>query len=160
MKDQVPLIRSSTPTASPAALARLLLAPAQPARVIWAILGLAAIAVGVAGFLHGRLFHEGYSQVTVIGPLFLLNELSSGVVIALLLLRRPWLFALGALGISVGAVVSIVISHTTSLFGFAEHRYSTAAATIVAAECVASVLVVIALGLAARLGLGTEEAQR
>jgi hypothetical protein len=160
VKDQVSLIRSSAPLASPAALVRLLLAPARPARVIWAILGLAAIAVGVAGFLHGRLFHEGYSQVTVIGPLFLLNELSSGVVIALLLLRRPWLFALGALGISVGAVISIVISHTTSLFGFAEHRYSTAAATIVVAECVASVLVVIALGLAARLGLGIEEARR
>jgi hypothetical protein len=160
MKDKVELIRSPALPASPAALARLLLAPANPARVIWAILGLAAIAVGLAGFLHGRLFHEGYSQVTVIGPLFLLNEISSGVVIALLLLRRPWLFALSALGISVGAVVSIVISHTTSLFGFAEHAYSADATTIVAAECVAAVLVVIALGLAARLGPGTEEAGR
>jgi hypothetical protein len=154
------LPHSPTIPASPAALTRLLLAPANPARVIWAILGLAAIAVGVAGFLHGRLFHQGYSHVTVIGPLFLLNEISSGVVIALLLLRRPWLFALSALGISVGAVVSIVISHTTSLFGFAEHAYSTTATTIVVAECVAAVLVVIALGLAARLGLGAEEAER
>jgi hypothetical protein len=146
--------------ASPAALVRLLLGPAQPARLIWGILGLAAVAVGVAGFLHGRLFHQGYSQVTVIGPLFLLNEISSGVVIALLLLRRPWLFALGALGISVGAVVSIVISHSTSLFGFAEHQYSAAATAIVVAECVATALVLVALGLAARLGLGTEEAGR
>jgi len=150
------LIRSSAAPASPAALARLLLAPASPNRAIWAILGLAAVAVGVAGFLHGRLFHEGYSQVTVIGLLFLLNEISSGLVIVLLLLRRPWLFALGALGISVGAVVSIVISHTTSLFGFAEHAYSTTATTIVAAECVATALVLVALGLAARLGLGIE----
>ncbi len=157
MKDQVPLIHSSAPSLSPVALTRLLLAPARPARAIRVILGLAAVAVGVAGFLHGRLFHEGYSEVTVIGPLFLLNEISSGVVIALLLLRRPWLFALSALGISVGAVISIVISHTTSLFGFAEHAYSTAAATIVVAECVAAVLVLVALGLAARLGLGIEE---
>ena len=141
-------------------LARLLLSPARPAPVIRGILGLAAVAVGVAGFLHGRLFHEGYSEVAVIGPLFLLNEISSGVVIALLLLRRPWLFALGALGISVGAVVSIVISHTTSLFGFAEHRYDARATTIVIAECVTAVLVVLALALATRLGLGTEEADR
>lgn len=154
------LIHSSAPSLSPTALTRLLLAPARPPRVIWAILGVAAIAVGIAGFLHGRLFHQGYSQVTVIGPLFLLNELSSGVMIALLLLRRPWLFALGALGISVGAVISIVISHTTSLFGFAEHRYSTAATTIVVAECAAAALVLIALALAARLGLGTEEPGR
>jgi hypothetical protein len=159
-KDPSALIHSSAPSLSPTALTRLLLAPARPPRVIWAILGLAAIAVGIAGFLHGRLFHQGYSQVTVIGPLFLLNELSSGVMIALLLLRRPWLFALGALGISVGAVISIVISHTTSLFGFAEHRYSTAATTIVVAECAAALLVVIALALAARLGLGTEEPGR
>jgi hypothetical protein len=156
VKDQAALLN----TPAPPALARMLLAPARPARAIWVLLGLAAIAVGVAGFLHGRLFHQGYSQVTVIGPLFLLNELSSGVVIALLLLRRPWLFALGALGISVGAVVSIVISHSTSLFGFAEHAYSTDATTIVVAECVATALVLTALGLAARLGLGTEEGAR
>ena len=150
----------STVPHSPPALARLLLGPAQPARVIWGLLGLAAVAVGLAGFLHGRLFHEGYSEVTVIGPLFLLNEIGSGVVIALLSLRRPWLFALGALGISVGAVVSIVISHTTSLFGFAEHAYSADATTIVVAECVVIALVLIALGLAARLGPGTEERGR
>jgi hypothetical protein len=160
VKDQVALIQSAASSLSPTAIARLLLAPARPARAIWAILGLAAVAVGVAGFLHGRLFHQGYSQVTVIGPLFLLNELSSGAVIVLLLLRRPWMFAMGALGISVGAVVSIVISHSTSLFGFAEHQYSTAATTIVAAECAATVLVLIALGLAARLGLGIEEPAR
>jgi len=160
VKAQVPLLRSPAPPASPAALVRLLLAPARPARVIWAILGLAAIAVGTAGLLHGRLFHEGYSQVTVIGPLFLLNELSSGAVIAMLLLQRPWLFAVGALGISVGAVISIVISHTTSLFGFAEHAYSGEATAIVVAESVATGLVLTAFGLAARLGLGTEARAR
>ncbi|HLI59708.1 MAG TPA: hypothetical protein VKV21_08590 [Solirubrobacteraceae bacterium] len=133
---------------------RLLLAPARPALPIRVTLALAAVAVGIAGYLHGRLFHEGYAQVAVIGPLFLLNEISSGVVIALLFLRRPWLFAIGALGISVGAVVSIVISHTTSLFGFAEQRYDARATTIIVAECVAAGLVLLAFGLAARFGLG------
>src|SRR5579875_408026 len=139
---------------------RLLLAPARPALPIRVTLALAAVAVGIAGYLHGRLFHEGYSQVTVIGPLFLLNELSSGAVIAMLLLQRPWLFAVGALGISVGAVISIVISHTTSLFGFAEHAYSSEATAIVVAESVATGLVLTAFGLAARLGLGTEARAR
>lgn len=139
-----------------AARVRMLLGPSRPAVAIRGFLGLAAVAVGVAGYLHGRLFHEGYAQVKVIGPLFLLNELSSGVVIALLLLRRPWLFAMGALGISGGAVVSIVISHTTSLFGFAEHRYDGRATAIVISECVAVLLVLVALALASRLGVGAE----
>lgn len=149
---------SAIPSSTPAR-ARLLFGATDPPRPVWAVLVLAAVAVGVAGFLHGRLFHEGYAQVTVIGPLFLLNEVSSGVVIALLFLRRPWLFAMGALGISVGAVVSIVISHTTSLFGFAEHRYDALATVIIAAECAAAVLVVLAAGLGARLGLGAERAR-
>lgn len=147
------------PSSAPARV-RSLLAPAEPARPIVVILGLAAVGVGIAGFLHGRLFHEGYSHVAIIGPLFLLNEVSSGVVIALLLLRRPWLFAMGGLGISVGAVVSIVISHTTSLFGFAEHGYDARATIIVAAECAAAALILIALALATRFGLGVEEGQR
>jgi len=147
------------PSTAPARV-RLLLGPAEPALPIRVVLGLAAVAVGVAGFLHGRLFHEGYGQVPIIGPLFLLNEISSGAVIALLLLRRPWLFATGALGISVGAVVSIVISHTTSLFGFAEHRYSATATTIIVAECAATALALLALGLATRFGLGAEETGR
>jgi hypothetical protein len=160
VKANSPRMPSLALPSSASAGARLLLSPARPILPIRATLGLAAVAVGVAGFLHGRLFHEGYAQVTIIGPLFLINEISSGLVIALLLLRRAWLFAMGALGISVGAVVSIVISHTTSLFGFAEHRYDARATTIVAAECVAAALVLVALGLAARFGLGAEEAQR
>jgi hypothetical protein len=47
---------------------------------------LAAAAVGVAGCFHGRLCHEGYGQVNDVGPLFLLNELGSGAVIAVFLL--------------------------------------------------------------------------
>ena len=114
----------------------------------WGLLALAAIAVGVAGYLHGRLFWDGYAQVRVVGPLFWLNAVGSGVVIALLLLGRALMFAAGAVMISLGAIVSILISHSTSFFGFAEHRYDGRATTIVVAECVAAGLVLVAMGFA------------
>jgi hypothetical protein len=120
----------------------------RPPRVVWALLIVAAAAVGVAGYLHGHLFWDGYAQAGVVGPLFLLNAIASGIVIALLCLGRPLLFALGALAISLGSVVSILISHSTSFFGFAEHRYDSRATAIVVAEIVASVLVVLALAIA------------
>lgn len=122
-----------------------------PARVSWpagAAMALAAIAVGIAGYLHGHLFHEGYSRVAVVGPLFLLDEIASGLTIVLLLLRRLLLFVLAVLSISVGSLVAILISHSTSFFGFAEHRYDSRATTIVVAEIAAVLLVIAALALA------------
>ena len=123
---------------------RSLIAPGEATAPVVTVLVVAAGAVGVAGYLHGRLFHQGYSHVAVVGPLFLLNVLGSGATIVLLLARRYVPFMLSALGISVGAVVSIVISHTTSFFGFAEHRYDARATTIVIAEIVAAALVLAA----------------
>ena len=128
----------------------VLLAPGEAPVAAVVALGLAAVAVGVAGYLHGRLFHQGYAHVSVVGPLFELNVIGSGLTIVLLLGRRYALFMGGALSISLGAVVSIVISHTTSLFGFAEHRYDARAVTIVIAEIAAAALVLVAAVLARR----------
>jgi hypothetical protein len=120
----------------------------DPSPPVWTLLALAAVGVGVAGYLHGRLFWEGYDHVAWVGPLFLLNLIASGVVIALLLVGFPLLFALGGLTISIGAIASILISHSTSFLGFAEHRYDGRATTIVVAEIVAAVLCLVALRVA------------
>ena len=125
-----------------------LLAPTRPPLLAWVLLLTAAAAVGVAGYLHGHLFWEGYRPIAVVGPLFWLNVIGSGIVIATLLLGRPLLFALGALSISLGSVVSILISHSTSFFGFAEHRYDARATAIVVSEIVAAALVLVALAVA------------
>jgi hypothetical protein len=106
------------------------------------------IVVGVAGYLHGRLFWEGYDHVTWVGPLFLLNLIASGLIIVLLLVGFPLLFALGGLGISLGASVSILISHSTSFLGFAEHHYDGRATTVVVAESIAAALCLLALTIA------------
>jgi hypothetical protein len=91
-----------------------------------------------------------------VGPLFLINTVGSGIVIALLLLGRPLLFALGALAISLGSVVSILISHSTSFFGFAEHRYDGRATAIVVAEIVAIAVTLLALAIARETIVQTE----
>ena len=131
-------------------LMRTLLAPGELPTIVWVALTIAAVGIGVAGYLHGQLFWQGYSHVAVVGPLFILAEIGSGVAIIFLLLRRWILFVANALAISLGAVVSIFISHTSSFFGFAENAYGFRATTIVVAEIVAAVLCVVAAGLARR----------
>ena len=125
-----------------------MLAPGSVPAPALVALWIAAVAVGLAGYLHGHLYHEGYAHVFVVGPLFLLNVIGTGVVIVTLLLRRYAVFASGVLSISLGAIVSILISHSTSFFGFAEHRYDWRAATIVIAEIVAAVMILAAAAIA------------
>jgi hypothetical protein len=135
-------------------LTRGLLAPGELPVAAWVALGIAAVAIAVAGYLHGQLFWQGYSHVAVVGPLFILAEIGSGATVIFLLLRRWILFIANALAIALGAVVSIFISHTTSFFGFAEGAFGFRANAIVISEIVAIVLVVVGAGLA-RKELGT-----
>ena len=111
---------------------------------------LAAVCFAVAGYLHVRLFYGGYREVAVVGPLFLLNGVGTLVALLFLVLKRIALYALGVLTICVGAIVSILISHSTSFFGFAEGGYDATATVIVATEIAAVVLVTAGLLLNGR----------
>jgi mono/diheme cytochrome c family protein len=120
--------------------------PPLPASVA---LVLAAIAFVIGGVDHARLFHRGYAEVEVVGPLFLLNAIGTLVVVLLLAFDRVRLFVLGVLAISLGSIVSIVISHSSSFFGFAEGGYDTDATVILAAEAASVLLVLLACALGA-----------
>ncbi|MGH2841436.1 MAG: hypothetical protein ACRDKY_11505, partial [Solirubrobacteraceae bacterium] len=113
---------------------RALLKPCDPGPLAMGILALAALAVCVAGFEHARLFHRGYAEVDIVGPLFILNAVGSTVVILMLVFGRVWPFVLGALSIVVPSLVSIYSSHTTGFFGFREGGYDEATTLVVAAE--------------------------
>jgi hypothetical protein len=142
-------------------LTRAALAPGELPAAAWVALGVAAVGVAIAGYLHGQLFWQGYSHVAVVGPLFILAEIGSGVTVVMLLLGRPLLFMANALAIALGAVVSIFISHTTSFFGFAEGDWGLRANLIVMSEIAAIVLVIVAAGLARReLGALVSGAER
>src|SRR5207237_1370858 len=90
------------------------------------------LAVGV---VHAQQYYSAYfSFVPTIGTLFLLSFVGSGVVGVVLLapVRRLGgrlgeailvLAALGAIGIAVGSLASLLISEYTPLFGFMESGY-------------------------------------
>jgi hypothetical protein len=115
------------------------------------LLALAAAGVLVAGFQHARLFHRGYAEVEVVGPLFFMNAIGSAVVVLALIAERVWVFVLGALSICVPSLVSIAISHSSVGFlGFREGGYDADALVIVAAELGAAVFALLGAAAAAR----------
>jgi hypothetical protein len=130
---------------------RRLLQSSRPGAVALVLLALAAAGVLVAGFQHARLFHRGYAEVEVVGPLFFMNAIGSAVVVLALIAERVWVFVLGALSICVLSLVSIAISHSSVGFlGFREGGYDADALVIVAAELAAAVFALLGAAAAAR----------
>ena len=81
---------------------------------------LAAVAVLVSAAVHLYLWQDGYKDVDVIGPAFLLNA-AGGVVIAVLLLAwSHWIPAFLALGFGASTLGAFILSTTVGLFGLQE----------------------------------------
>ena len=81
---------------------------------------LAAVAVLVSAGVHLYLWDDGYKDVDVIGPAFLLNA-AGGVVIAVLLLAwSHWIPAFLALGFGASTLGAFILSTTVGLFGLQE----------------------------------------
>ncbi len=105
---------------------------------------LTAAGVLVSGAVHLQLWLDGYSDIDVIGPLFLLNA-GAGLVIAVMVLAwRHWLPLLAAVGFGASTLVAFVISATVGLFGV--HETWTGGAVLTAA---ASELAAVVFGVAA-----------
>jgi hypothetical protein len=96
---------------------------------------LGAVSILLVGGVHAQQYYYAYfSVVPTIGTLFLLSFIGAGIVGAVLispvrLLGRTVgdaalvVAALGAIGIAVGTLVSLLISEYTPLFGFMESGY-------------------------------------
>jgi hypothetical protein len=94
-----------------------------------------AVSILVVGAVHAQQYYGAYfSVVPTIGTLFLLSFIGSGVVGAVLLapVRRLGrnvgdlilvLAALGAIGIALGSLASLLWSEYMPLFGFMESGY-------------------------------------
>lgn len=95
---------------------------------VWALRVLGAALLAAMGWIHLDLWLDGYRDIDVIGPAFLLDTLAGFGLAALLLVtpRRfvPWIAGLGALT-AAGTLGALLLSTTVGLFGFTE---STAAA--------------------------------
>ncbi len=79
-----------------------------------------AVAALVSAAVHLILWFDGYRDIDVIGPAFLLNAVA-GTVIAVLLLRwRHWVPAFLVTGFGASTLGAFVISATVGLFGVHE----------------------------------------
>jgi hypothetical protein len=96
---------------------------------------LGAVSILVVGGIHAEQYYEDFfSVVPTIGTLFLLSFIGAGLLGTVLFLpvrrlgRRVGdlilsLAALGAIGIALGTLVSLLISEYRPLFGFMESGY-------------------------------------
>lgn len=94
-----------------------------------------AASVLVVGGIHAQQYYQAYfSAVPTIGTLFLLSFIGAAIVGVVLLAPVRLLgrgvgdvilaiAALGAIGIAVGTLVSLLVSEYTPLFGFMESGY-------------------------------------
>jgi hypothetical protein len=91
--------------------------------LLWALRVVGAALMAAMGWIHLDLWLDGYRNIPIIGPAFLLNIVAGFGLAALLLItpRRflPWVAALGALA-SLGTLGALLLSTTVGLFGFKE----------------------------------------
>jgi CBS domain containing-hemolysin-like protein len=133
---------------------------ARPTQTAMRYAGAAAV-VGV-GAVHAQQYYDAYfSVVPVIGSLFLLSFIGSGLVAATLLapVRRLGpaigdvvlvLAALGGIGIALGSLVSLLVSEYAPLFGFMESGYRLAIVLAIVFDALATVFLGAFVALIAR----------
>ena len=121
------------------------------ARAADALRRLGALATIVVGVVHLQQYADFIHDVPTIGVLFLLNAAGAGAVTILLATRRAALGAVGAIGLSAGALVSIAISMTDrGLFRYTEPTFRAPVAIAVVAE-VAAIALLLAYLLVRRM---------
>jgi hypothetical protein len=79
---------------------------------------LGAVLILMNGGVHLYLWHQAYSAVSVIGPLFLLNAVSAVVIAAALVWKPEAIAALLGLALSAGTFGAFLLAATVGLFGF------------------------------------------
>jgi hypothetical protein len=96
--------------------------------LLWALRILGAALLAAMGWIHLDLWLDGYRDIDVIGPAFLLNTIAGfGLAVLLLVTPRPllpWVAGLGALT-ALGTLGALLLSTTVGLFGFVESTAAT-----------------------------------
>lgn len=109
---------------------------------------LGALAMLVVGAVHLQQYADFISDVPTIGVLFVLNGLGAGVVVVMLATRHAVLGALGAIAISAGSIISILISMTDGgLFDYTEPTLRAAVVVALVSEALAIALLLGYLAL-------------
>ena len=106
---------------------------------------LAAAGVLVSAAVHLWLWFDGYRDIEVIGPAFMLNAVAGVVIAGLLLAWRHWIPLFLAVGFGASTLGAFVVSATVGLFGVQESWTGGAVLTAAASEVVAILAGLVAL---------------
>ena len=121
--------------------------------VLWGLRVVGAALLVAMGWIHLDLWLDGYKNIDVIGPAFLLNVIAGFGLAALLLVTPqrflPWVAALGAL-FSLGTLGALLISTWWGLFGFKETTSASLWWESFWVELAGGVVLLALAGLAAR----------
>lgn len=118
----------------------------------WTVLALAATGAGFliwSGVIHLQLWADGYKDISVVGPLFLVQGIASIVVAAALVALR-WLALLVAGAVAgLATAVGLLLSVYVGLFGFTESLGVPYATLSLAVEFTAAFVLLVAAALLA-----------
>lgn len=114
---------------------------------------IAATALLVSAAVHLYLWgYDGYQDIDVVGPAFLLNGVGGAVIAVLVLTWRHWIPALMTLGFGLSTLGAFITSTTVGLFGVNETWSGWAVWTAAISEVVAIVTGLLLLAAARRPG--------
>ncbi len=106
---------------------------------------LTALGVLVSGAVHLWLWFDGFRDIDVIGPSFMLNAVAGLVIAVAVLMWRHWIPLLAAIGFGASTLGAFLISTTIGLFGVQEAFWGTSQMLAAVSEIVAIVAGSVAL---------------
>ena len=116
-----------------------------PAAALPHLLRLAAVAtVTESGYLHAKLYVNGYHVIHDVGVMFLLQASVSFAVAALLLVSAQPVLQLAAAGTAVGALGGFVMSRTSGVAGFKERGFQPAPDALLSVLAESATIVLVA----------------
>lgn len=99
----------------------------------------------VSGVVHLRLWFDGFREIALIGPAFLLNAAAAVAIAGLLVFWRHWIPLLLGLGFGASTLGAYLISATVGLFGYHETWSGGPVLTAAISEIVVIVAAAVAL---------------
>ena len=147
-----PPTAGSTPGRSPASGTP----PTPPPlpRGAWLLRGVTAAGLLLSADVHLLLYVQGFRDIEVVGPLFLLNAVAGFALGLLVLVWRHWLPLLGAVGFSVATLGAFYLSTTVGFFAVEETLGGVQQVTAAVSEWVALVGALLALVVERRRSSG------
>ena len=116
----------------------------------WAVTLLAVAGAGLlvwSGVIHLQLWSDGYRDISVIGPLFLIQGIASiAVAVALAVFRRLVLLAAGAV-LAAATAAGLLLSAGIGLFGYTESLAVPYAETSLVVEFTSAVVLAAAAAI-------------